>query len=92
MCERCRGLNEINTQVQVNVQNHLLALKRENREVALYLELPMTVVPVLCSLFYMGQGAMRAERHWNRLPREVVSAPSLKVFRVRLDGTLGGLI
>ncbi|KFZ56628.1 hypothetical protein N321_01424, partial [Antrostomus carolinensis] len=31
-------------------------------------------------------------RHWNRLPREVVDAPSLEAFRARLDGALGGLI
>jgi len=29
---------------------------------------------------------------WNRLPREVVDAPSLEVFTVRLDGVLSNLI
>jgi len=27
-------------------------------------------------------------RHWNRFPREVVGAPSLAVFKARLDGAL----
>lgn len=31
-------------------------------------------------------------RHWNRLRREAVDAPSLVVFRARLDGALGSLI
>ena len=31
----------------------------------------------------------REVRHWHRLPREAVDAPSLKVFRVRLDGAQG---
>ncbi|KFO78828.1 hypothetical protein N303_02645, partial [Cuculus canorus] len=35
---------------------------------------------------------MRAVRHWNRLPREAVDAPHLKVFKARLDGALGSLI
>ena len=30
-------------------------------------------------------------RCWNRLPREVVDAPSLEVFKARLDGALGSL-
>ena len=30
----------------------------------------------------------RVLRHWNRLPREAVDAPSLEVFRARLDGAL----
>ncbi|KFP96565.1 hypothetical protein N329_11800, partial [Haliaeetus albicilla] len=35
---------------------------------------------------------MRMVRHWNRLPREVVDAPSLEVFKARLDGALSNLI
>ncbi|KFQ84597.1 hypothetical protein N337_10575, partial [Phoenicopterus ruber ruber] len=35
---------------------------------------------------------MRAVKHWNRLPREAVEAPSLETFKVRLDGALGNLI
>ena len=34
----------------------------------------------------------RVVRPWNRLPREVVDAPSLEVFKTRLDGALGNLI
>lgn len=29
---------------------------------------------------------------WNRLPREAVNVPSLKVFKVQLDGALSNLI
>ena len=30
--------------------------------------------------------------HWNRLPKEVVDAPSLAAFKARLDVTLGSLV
>ncbi|KFR04949.1 hypothetical protein Y956_16472, partial [Nipponia nippon] len=35
---------------------------------------------------------MRVERHWKRLPREAVDAPSLEVFKARLDGALSNLV
>ncbi|KGL92974.1 hypothetical protein N301_03321, partial [Charadrius vociferus] len=35
---------------------------------------------------------LRVVRHWNRLPKEVVEAPSLKVFKARLDGALSNLV
>jgi len=31
-------------------------------------------------------------RYWNRLPREAVDAPSLEVFKTRLDGALSNLV
>ena len=34
----------------------------------------------------------RVVRCWNRLPIEVVDAPSLEVFKARLDGMLGSLV
>ncbi|PKU46247.1 hypothetical protein llap_3471 [Limosa lapponica baueri] len=36
--------------------------------------------------------SVRVVRHWNRLPREVVDAPSLEVFKARLDGALSNLV
>ena len=35
---------------------------------------------------------MRVVRCWHRLPRQVVDAPSLQVFKARLDGALGSLL
>jgi len=34
---------------------------------------------------------MRMRRHQNRMPREVVDAPSLEEFKVMLDGALSNL-
>ena len=31
-------------------------------------------------------------RFWNRLPKEVVDAPSLQAFKARLDVALGSLV
>ncbi|KFW89005.1 hypothetical protein N305_14486, partial [Manacus vitellinus] len=35
---------------------------------------------------------VRTVRHWNRLRRELVDAPSLEVFKARLDGALSNLV
>jgi len=35
---------------------------------------------------------MRAVKHWHRLPRGVVDAPSLETFKVRLDAALSNMI
>jgi len=35
---------------------------------------------------------MRVVKHWNRLPREAADAPSLEVFKARLDGALSNLV
>ncbi|KFP51475.1 hypothetical protein N323_01683, partial [Cathartes aura] len=35
---------------------------------------------------------VRVVRHWNRLPREAADAPSLEVFKARLDGALSSLV
>ena len=34
----------------------------------------------------------RVVTHWNRLPKEVVDAPSLETFKARLDVALGSLV
>jgi len=36
--------------------------------------------------------ALRVVRHCSRLPRQVVDAPSLAVFKARLDGALSSLV
>ena len=35
---------------------------------------------------------MKMVRHWNRLPSEVVDAPSLEAFKARLDGAVNNLV
>ncbi|GAB0207793.1 hypothetical protein GRJ2_003245000 [Grus japonensis] len=35
---------------------------------------------------------VRVVRYWNRLPREAVEAPSLEVFKTRLDEALGNVV
>jgi len=35
---------------------------------------------------------VRVVRHWKRLHREVVDAPSLEAFKARLDGAVSNLV
>jgi len=35
---------------------------------------------------------MRVVKHWNRLPREAVEAPSLETFKAKLDGAVSSLV
>ncbi|KFQ31713.1 hypothetical protein N332_04493, partial [Mesitornis unicolor] len=35
---------------------------------------------------------VRVVRHWHRLPREVVDAPFLEVFKAKLDEALSNLV
>jgi len=35
---------------------------------------------------------IRMVKHWSRLPREVVEAPFLETFKVRLDGALSNVV
>jgi len=35
---------------------------------------------------------MRVVKHWPRLPREIVDAPSLEMLKARLDGALSNLV
>jgi len=36
--------------------------------------------------------SMRVVKHWHKMPREAVDAPSLEVFQARLDGALSNLV
>jgi len=46
---------------------------------------PLCLAPYICT-----QQLKRVVRPWHRLPREAVAAPSLAVFKARLDGLLKG--
>jgi len=35
---------------------------------------------------------VRVVRHWNRLPRELATVPSLEVFKATLDEALSNLV
>ena len=35
---------------------------------------------------------VRVVRHWNRLPSEIVNAPSLETIKGRLDGAVSNMI
>jgi len=35
---------------------------------------------------------MRLVKHWNRLSREVMEAPSLETYKARLDSALSNLV
>jgi len=35
---------------------------------------------------------VRVVRHWDSLPRQADDAPSLEVFKVRLDGAVSNLV
>lgn len=35
---------------------------------------------------------MRVVRHWNKVPREAVEAPSLQILNTQLDIVLGNLL
>ena len=40
----------------------------------------------------VDQKTIMVVTHWNRLPKEVVGAPSLEAFKARLDVALGSLV
>ena len=35
---------------------------------------------------------MRVVEHWNRLPREAVESPSVKIFKIQQDMVLSNLV
>ena len=42
--------------------------------------------------YFICNFTQRVVKHWNRLPREVVDAPSLRALKARLDVALGSLV
>ena len=50
------------------------------------------ILRAILEVLHLGAIAFAAVRHWHRLPRKVVHAPSLEAFKARLDGILGSLI
>ena len=51
------------------------------------------VASLQCVLPVMSLGPrLFLDQHWNRLPKEVVDAPSLEAFKARLDVALGSLV
>jgi len=42
--------------------------------------------------FHISINRIRVVKHWHGLPREVVEAPPLEMFKVRLDGALSSLV
>jgi len=43
-------------------------------------------------MFVSLYSLVRLVKHWHRLPREVVEAPSLQTSKARLDGALSNLV
>jgi len=42
--------------------------------------------------YYVPYFTVRVVRHWKRLCTEAMAAPSLKVFKARVDGALSNLV
>jgi len=40
----------------------------------------------------LGENSSQKEKHWNRLPREVVESLFLEAFKKRLDRALGDIV
>jgi len=55
-------------------------------------EEPPMLRPLAVGTINCKETSQRVVRHWHRLPREAVDAPSLEAIKARLDGDLGSLI
>jgi len=73
---KCTGKLERDTLPESTVIGQVLALNEEKFK----LDISMKIF------------IQKVVRHWHRLPREAVGAPSLQVLRATLDGALGSLI